>query len=67
MKKIKWKRLFKAMQDSLILMLSLLTVLCIIILPFALTLATNQIWWLAFYALVIFIGHTWENYNDNDE
>ena len=67
MKKLKWKRLFKAMRNSLMSTLSILIPICLAILPFTLALITNQIWWLILYGLAFFIMQTWENYNDNDE
>lgn len=67
MKKIKWKRLLKAVRNSLMAMLSGLILVCLAALPLTLALKTEQLWWLALYGVVFFVRETWENYNDDDE
>ena len=64
MKKIEWKRLFHAMRETLMVMLAGLVLIALAILPLALAVKTENILWLILYAVVIFIGETWEKYND---
>ena len=64
MGKIEWKRLFHAMRETLMVMLTGLILIALAILPLALAIKTGKILWLVLYAVAFFVGETWEKYND---
>ena len=64
MKKIDWKRLKNAMFETLMIMLCGLIMTCLFALPLVLAIKTGHMLWFALYAVVYFIGETWEKYHD---
>lgn len=63
MNKINWKRLFHAMGETLLTMIAGLILIALALSPIAIALITGNVLWVFLYAIIYFIGETWEKYN----
>lgn len=63
MKKIEWNRLFRAMGETLLIMIAGLILIVLALSPIAIALITGNVLWVFLYAIIYFIGETWEKYN----
>ena len=62
--KINWKKLWKAASDTFLIMVFGLFLITLVVIPIAIALFTDCIWWLLIYAVVFFVMETWEKYNE---
>lgn len=63
MNKIDWNRLFHAMGETLLIMIAGLILIALALSPIAIALITGNVLWVFLYAIIYFIGETWEKYN----
>ena len=63
MNKIDWNRLFRAMGETLLIMIAGLILIALALSPIAIALITGNVLWVFLYAIIYFIGETWEKYN----
>ena len=62
---IDWKRLRKAMIDSIGIMVVGIILALFAFGPILLCWASSSLWWLILYPIAFFIGNTWEKYNEH--
>lgn len=63
--KINWKRLCRAMVDSIGIMVAGIVLVLFAFGPALLCWVSTSLWWLVLYPVVFFIGNTWEKYNEH--
>ena len=64
MNKINWNRLFHAMGETLLTMLAGLILIALALSPIIIAIITGNVLWVLLYAIIYFVGETWEKYND---
>lgn len=63
MKKIDWKRLWRAIKEELGISLFVDVMLILIAIPWVLIYLTDSYWWILLYPVAFFIGGVYEKYN----
>ena len=63
MKRIDWKRLWRAIKEELGILLVVAIMLSFIALPWVLIFLTGSRWWILLYPVAFFIGGVYEKYN----
>ena len=63
MNKIEWNRLFRAMGETLLIMLADLILVALALSPIAIAIITGNALWVFLYVIIFFVGETWEKYN----